>query len=394
MRFKAFWCIFVSLYLCTILCTNVENYLSVLSPHNGETLLTHMVLVLVHLPHPNFQLEPAQCQLCLNINEIDSRFCWDQYSMSRIPVWNRTFAQYISVSPNLLSPTTFQAAISLRCAARENIAALDSSISLEFTVVSPFASLKKDNEDGSTKGDGTQKTAGNGSTTIVADFTFANANSLDIMQMRYQEHIPDLLILVDSNQAHSDWAPKTFLFDNCSLHSQSDSKMVSQTVEYEHVVKLLGVSFECFSAVTGLNTGPQTIKSTGNNDSGINVGKRKWGGHSIVAVNPPSIQDVSQREPLQRSFLGAVHAALREQQQQEEAQVIEHNTKEEQLPKDVSGNTKKSKFNVADLYIVSDTDEIIHRTAVRSLRVRKLRATQNYEFCDNYILFAFNFILA
>ncbi len=47
----------------------------------------------------------------------------------------------------------------------------------------------------------------------VADFTFIHKNNIDMLRMRLREHLADILVLVDTNETHSGYFPKSYVFD-------------------------------------------------------------------------------------------------------------------------------------------------------------------------------------
>jgi hypothetical protein len=182
------------------------------------------------------------------------------------------------------------------------------------------------------------------SVNTLADATFLATNTFDVLRMRLREHQPEQILLIDTNESHNGLMEKEYVF-------QSTVGSIADPLR-NHASEVFQIDRTQFTNRTSIDTSSfMHITNDQCNDlgQGSDLHCAAAGGDvdstrsPIYVVHPPSEPEVDRREPLHRDSV---------------ADLLSHT--EGQGP---------SHHPLSDMYIVSDTDEIIHRGAIGVLRV-------------------------
>lgn len=283
---------------------------SLISPHDGATLITNLVMILIQLPLPGYQLTTNEWVLCVNTNVSGQNvsYCMIDYSGSSVDSTNNTIALFVPASRS----GHYIVEASLQPSEHHSLAD-----SRTYTVTSPFYVTLPFSRDEQSSLD--QSAALN----RIADFTYLSDNSFDMLRMRLREHQPDYLLLLDSNESHSGYHEKAYV-----IPDSSGVRLPPLTQEAEGTTSK--VSPQEFGDLTGTDAWRHD----------------KQQDNAILVHHPPAQGDAVKREPMHRDALALLA---------------------KQLELTISDDAKPP-----DMYVVSDTDEIIHRKAIKALKVRSL----------------------
>ena len=324
------WSVYLvyTLFISLIIALNGET-LSVLSPAPGQILVTDIVLVLVQIGERDIQLGKDGWVLCINSNFDSTGGCWDSYASSSIGASNNTFAQILPLPENALSGDYQIQVVLGKIDSNQHLMPGTHEVLVNFSLervkyadnTVPIASVN-----------------------TLADATFLAANTFDVLRMRLREHQPDQMLLIDTNESHNGLMDKEYVFQS-TVVSNADPL-------HNHATEVFHINRTQFTNRTSIDTrgfthtiNAQCVDLCQDNDlhgAGGDVDSTR---SSIYVVHPPSEPDVDLREPLHRDSV---------------ADLLIHT--ERQGP---------SHHSLSDMYIVSDTDEIIHRRAIGVLRVSR-----------------------
>lgn len=281
------------------------DVINMLAPYDGSTLVTSQLLVLVHFPVPGYQLVDNEWVLCMrtNLSGKDEELCWDSYDGASIASTNHTFAKFLPVneSGDYFVETLLEPSISGSSISKKSFL-----VRSDFSVVQPFNREMKAEK------------------YTIADFTYVNDISFDLMRMRIREHQSDFVLLVDSNETHSGLLEKQFVFPPSTGSSDNGlppHSAAGSTVKVSAAEFLNRTQIEPWYLYRG-------------SDKEL----------EILVHHPAPQPEVKLREPMHRNALS-----------------------------DAARRLQAHNFNTGarnpDMYIVSDTDEIVHRKAIRTLKV-------------------------
>lgn len=289
------------------------SVINLLSPFNGATLVASTVLAIIQFPVPGYQLINNEWILCIrtDLSGKQEELCWDDYSGSSNAPANHTFVKLFPVKNTgncFMEVSLLSAENSNRIAGFEEF-----RVRSDFHVLQPFQIAALTGVESNYK---------------LADFTYLNDISLDMMRIRLQEHQADYLLLVDSDETHS---------------GLLDKKLVVPDMAGTVLRPSANVLYSPISGTTVEVSVPEMVNYTHVEPWYFNRGSSEPE-ISIFVHRPPSEPVAKLREPMHRDILSVVAKRL-------------------EIRNSIVGAPDP------DMYIVSDTDEIIHRTAIQTLKV-------------------------